>query len=130
MNMISLKTTTALLACVSVVACGGGGDDNAGSLTALSVAPSELTVTGAANSCDTGTSAVGAQAVIMVSGGAAPYHIHNSFPSAISIDKTTVDSRNGTFTVTFQGMCVDPATVVVTDANDRQATLTLTNTDS
>lgn len=127
MNMTLLKTPTALLACVAVLAaCGGGGDDNAGSLTEFSVSPNEVTVTNDA-SC---ASAAGTQAVILVSGGAAPYHVHNSFPTAISIDKTTVDSRGGTFTVTFQGPCVDPATVVVTDANGRQATLTLTNTDS
>lgn len=112
----------AFIAATVVSACGGGGDDQAGSVTAFSVVPSEVKVTGPTGAC-----AAGATARIYVYGGVAPYRIDNPFPTHIGLDRTRVDNRGDFFTVTFLGGCVDPATVVIVDAVDKQVTLTLIN---
>jgi hypothetical protein len=122
---VTLKTAAVLLCCSALLSgCGGGGDDNAGSLTQLSVVPSEVEWTGGPGAC-----AVGATSRVYVHGGAAPYRLQNTSPDGISLDRTQVDNRNDYFEVTLLGMCMEDVEVVVLDANDRRAILTVTNTE-
>lgn len=100
--------------------CGGGGSDQAGSVTALSVQPADISVTGSAPKvCGAGS------ARVFVYGGTAPYRLDNPFPSHLSLDRARVDSRGDFFTVTFLGGCIDPGEIIVVDANDRQVILTV-----
>jgi hypothetical protein len=129
MKIIRISAMTLMLASAGLMAsCGGGGDDNAGSITALSVQPTDVSVssgTGAGGAC-----ASGATANIFVYGGAAPYRIDNPFPTHIGLNKTRVDNRGDSFTITFLGGCIDPGTLIIVDAMDRQVTLTVHNTNS
>ena len=123
MKLTSFSTAGAVAASVVLVAaCGGGGDDEAGSLTTFSVVPSSITATGPTGAC-----AVGASSEVFVYGGAAPYRIDNTVPGYVSVNKTQVDQRGGSFTVTFSGGCLAPGQIVVVDKLDRQVTLTLNN---
>jgi hypothetical protein len=115
----------AVLAAAVVAGCGGGGDDNAGSVTPLSVVPSDLSITGPKDACAGGPLS---SSQVYVYGGAAPYRIDNPFPNYVTIDRTHVDSRGGYFTITFTGGCIDPGSIVVVDALDKQVTLTVHNT--
>jgi hypothetical protein len=74
MNIKSLNLMGILLASAAVVvACGGSGDDGAGSLSPFSVSPDELKMTSATASCPTGR--IGYVTVI---GGTAPYDLYTS----------------------------------------------------
>ena len=124
MKTIRIAAATVALAASGLLAsCGGGGDDHAGSVTPLSVQPTDVGVTGPVGFC-----AAGATANIFVYGGTAPYRIDNPFPTHISVDKTRVDHRGDSFTITFLGGCIDPGTVIIVDALDAQVTLTVHNT--
>lgn len=124
------KSRNALLALIvlvgSLAACGGGGDDEAGSLTVFSVVPSSLTVT-AATGAPAGVCGSGFVGEVFVYGGAAPYRLDNTAPDAVTLNKSQVGDRGGSFTVTFTGVCVSPVTIVVVDKLDKQVTLTLNN---
>lgn len=127
--MTSLKTIFVLLASATALGgCGGGGDDNAGSLTPFSVVPDELTVETTNAGCPV-NSASPPQGTFFVYGGAAPYRLDNTSPDRVALDKAVVNERGGSFTATFLGGCVAPSHVVIVDANDRQVTVALTFTD-
>lgn len=123
-------TTTRISAGVLVVAllgslsgCGGGGDDEAGSPTAFSVQPTTATVT---STSPTACSA-GYVGEFFVYGGVAPYRLNNTVPDAMVLDRTTVSDRGGSFQVSFTGICVSPALIVIVDKLDNQVVLTLNN---
>lgn len=123
MKTTRVNAAVILLASAGLLAgCGGGGDDHAGSLTEFSVQPADISVSGGIGAC-----AVGATANVFVYGGTAPYRIDNPFPTHISVNKTRVDSRGGSFSITFLGGCIDPGSIIVVDALDRQVTLTVHN---
>lgn len=127
MKMLPLSAKLAAAICSAVlISCGGGGDDEAGSLTPFSVVPSTLTFTAAVGS-PPGVCPAGFGAEVFIYGGAAPYRLNNSAPDAVILNKSQVGDRGGSFTVTFTGQCVDPASVVIVDKNDRQVILTLTS---
>jgi len=117
-NTLALAISTLLLA----TACGGGNDDEAGSLTPLSVVPSDITVTGGVKDVCPGSGMVGK---VFIYGGTAPYRIDNTNPDIVTIDKASVGDRGGSFTVTSLGGCLDPGLVVVRDKNERQVILTV-----
>ena len=124
-------TISAIVVAALLSACGGGGDAEAGSLTAFSVVPSSLTIT-ASKPTDggppLGQCANGAAGEVFVYGGAAPYRLDNTAPEIIQLDKSVVNDRGGSFTVRFiNNTCASPVLVVVVDKNDRQVTLTLNN---
>lgn len=120
-------TIGSIVVAASLSACGGGGDAEAGSLTAFSVAPSTLTVTASTGS-PPGFCGDGVAGEVFVYGGAAPYRLDNTAPGIIQLDKSTVNDRGGSFTVRFiNHTCASPVLVVVVDKNDRQVTLTLNN---
>lgn len=120
---LTQKSAFVLLSCFTLLSgCGGGGDDNAGSLTTFSIVPSEIKWSGPPGAC-----AANATSRVYVHGGAAPYRLQNTLPDGISVDKTEVDNRNDYFEVTVLGMCMDQVEVAVLDANDRRVVLTVTN---
>ena len=127
----SRKIALYSLAWVAVLAgCGGGGDDEAGSLTAFSASPTTLTMTALAPTAGgppAGQCVAGYGGEIFIYGGAAPYRLDNAFPDAVVLNKTEVSDRGGSFSVGFTGRCVSPALIVVVDKLDRQITVTLNN---
>jgi hypothetical protein len=121
-----LKLTWALAPAVLMTACGGGGDAEAGSPTTFSVSPDTVTFT-----APTGTAAgvclSGGTSTHFVYGGSAPYRIDNTVPDYLSIDKTEVSDRGGSFTITVTGGCLGPGTINVVDKLDHVVTLTVNN---
>jgi len=118
----------AVLGAGLLAACGGGGDDEAGSPTSLTVQPAEVTF-----KVPTDTDGVcfgGGTQDVFVYGGAAPYRVDNTLPAYVNVDKTTVDSRGGHFTVTVRGGCFDTGTIVVVDRLDNQVVFKVTNAAS
>jgi hypothetical protein len=136
-----LIATFPMLALVATLAgCGGGGDDEAGSLTAFSVQPSSLTLTAPtgspAGACLAGFQTGGYAGDVYIYGGTAPYRLNNSMPDGVLLHASSTDStpvsvvndRGGSFSVTFiNGWCLSPATVIVVDKLDKQVVLTLNN---
>lgn len=121
-----LKTIFVSLGLAVLAGCGGG-DDQAGSLTPLSVVPDDFAVTAPGVGCPAYSTP--AHTTIFVYGGTAPYRLANTVPAWISLDKGQVDHRGESFTVSFTGGCLDPGHIVVIDANDRQVTVTLHYTE-
>ena len=119
MKRYSLQWVVVLAGAAMLNACGGGGDDS-GSPTAFSVVPADITVTGGVGTCGAGT--VGQ---VFIYGGQPPYRIDNTVPAYVSINKTQVDHKGESFSVTFLGSCVDPGSIVIVDALDHQVTLTV-----
>jgi hypothetical protein len=118
-NSIALALSTLLLA----TACGGGNDDEAGSFTALGTAPSKFTFDDG-NGCATAGLFV---VTVYIQGGAAPYRLLNSSPNFITLDKSQVGDRNGSFNIYQTGYgCLSPGSVTVVDKNDRTTTFSLT----
>ncbi|MEW6703540.1 MAG: hypothetical protein AB1430_01665 [Pseudomonadota bacterium] len=117
----SLFTVLGLLA-VLTSSCGGGSDEE-GAPAPLRLSADEITFTGPnSTSCGTGT------ALVYVYGGAAPYKIDNTWPTVMTVSKTQVNHPGESFELNVfnAGFCVAPATIVVTDARNRQVTLTVT----
>jgi hypothetical protein len=117
----------------ALTSCGGSGTtDESGSLTPFTVNPTTLTVTGPPldPSAPTGTvaSCPGATTLdrVEVSGGTAPYRITALTNSVLVVDKATIESKNGTFGITFLGGCYENATIDVADHLDRHLTVTVT----
>ena len=127
MKLTRYVRTSILLAGLAILAsCGGGGDDEAGAAEPFSISPTTTTATWDPNDPDA-CGAVPNVVTVAVSGGAAPYQIGNiSFPTLITVDRTTIP-KNGHFTVSFSGGCFDPGHILVVDALGRQATITLSN---
>jgi hypothetical protein len=118
-NTLALALSTLLLA----TACGGGDDDEAGSMTPLSVVPNDVTVTGPAGFCPGSGQIMTAR----IYGGTAPYRLDNAFPQLVGLDKASVGDRGGSFIVTSLGAgCLDKGSIVIRDKNERQVVLTVT----
>jgi len=130
MKMIKNHAGSLTLASLTVVgvlaACGGGGDDDAGSLTTFSIQPATVTFTAPANAAS-GVCFGGGSQEVFVYGGAAPYRIDNTSPDYVTVNKTKVDSRGGSFTVTTQAACLTNGIIVVVDNLDRQVIFTVNN---
>ena len=123
----SKLTAPLLLATASVLsACGGGGDDQAGSPTAFSTVPSTTTFTAPVGTT-AGVCVGGGTSQIFVYGGAAPYRIDNTVPAYVNVDKTQVSDRGGSFTVTALGPCVASGQIVIVDKLNNTITLSVTN---
>jgi hypothetical protein len=110
-------------------ACGGGGDDEAGSPTTFSVQPASVSFTAPAGTA-TGVCVAGGTQDVFVYGGAAPYRVDNTVPAYVSVDKTNVDSRGGSFRITVTGGCLTDGTIVVVDKLDNQVVFTVNNAPS
>lgn len=113
-----------ILSLAIIMGCGGGGDDQSGSITPFSVVPADVTVNGDVE----GECAIGAPTQVLVSGGTAPYKLYNAFPSAMALNKTQVDHPGETFVISLiNGVCLEPGLVVVVDALERQLTIKIVN---
>lgn len=129
-NFLLPNAIALAVALVFLSACGGGGDDEAGSPTAFSVAPNDYTLTAAAATAGgppAGECGSGYVGDVFVYGGTAPYRLDNTMPDAILLSKTEVGERGGSFSVAFTGICFDPGSVVIVDKLDHTVTLTLHN---
>jgi hypothetical protein len=135
-RIIEMMIPAAIVA-VALAACGGGGDDAAGSLTALSIDPATITVTTPQGTAS-GVCSGGSAGTVFVYGGAAPYRLDNTQPNIVALDKSTVGDRGGSFNVSYVtfgtlpngfpvGGCFGPVTVNIVDKNDRKVILTLNN---
>lgn len=117
----------AALAFVGVLAaCGGGGDDEAGSLTSFNIQPATVTFTAPAGTA-AGLCVGGGSQDVFVYGGAAPYRIDNTLPDYVSVNKIEVGSPGENFTLTVLGGCVTNGLIVVRDKLGRQTTFTVNN---
>lgn len=116
-----LKTSAVALTLALVLgACGGGGDE-AGSPMEFSTVPDAWELKGPTETtCGTGS------VDVKVIGGAAPYTLTNLIPNYVTIDKTEL-SKNGTFTVTFLGPCLEGGVIDVEDALDNHVQLEVSN---
>jgi hypothetical protein len=92
-------------------------------LTALSVLPSDATITAPDN---TGC-VIGFRVDYRVFGGTPPYSASSSVPNAITLLNAVNIPFGGTFTAITTGICVNPATITVVDATGQTATATLNN---
>ena len=117
------RLAAATLVSLALASCGGSGDDEAGSPTALQTVPSDITFQG------DGTNCLGGSAQIFVYGGVAPSHIDNTNTSGITLNTTSVGNRGGSFTVTVaDGACMTNVQVVVKDALEHLTTLKVSAT--
>lgn len=117
----------ALIALVtSIAGCGGGGDDAAGAPTALNIIPATVTFT-APTGTPKGVCLSGGSQTVFIYGGAAPYRIDNTLPTALSVDQSQVSDRGGSFTVTVTGGCMTSEPIVVLDKLNNTVTFTVTN---
>lgn len=115
------RVALSVIAALALASCGGSNDDEAGSTTTLSIVPTDWTAAGDGTVCPAGR-----VQTVYIYGGVAPYRIDNTKPAALAVDKTSVDSRGGSFTVTtVNNYCIDPASVVVVDKLERIVTLTV-----
>jgi hypothetical protein len=117
-----------LTAAVAMTACGGGGDEEAGSPTAFSIVPSTVTFTAPPAGTSVGVCPAGGTATIFVYGGTAPYRLDNTVPDFIALNTGSVSDRGGSFTITTLGGCVSPGNIIVVDKLDHNVTLTITTT--
>ena len=125
--MKSPKLTALLLATVSLFsACGGGGDDAAGSPSAFSTVPTTTSFSAPAGTI-AGVCLGGGTSQVFVYGGAAPYRIDNTVPAYVVVDKTEVTERGGSFTVTAVGPCLTTGRIVVVDKLNNIVTFSVTN---
>ena len=127
MKLHHLKTIVPLLATVGfLTACGGGGDQAAGSPTVFSLVPNTLTFKPPAGTA-TGACTGGGTGQIFIYGGAAPYQINNTAPAYVTVSTNQVTDRGGSFTVTVTGGCLSAGQIVVVDNLNHIVTLTVTN---
>lgn len=112
-------STLVIAATVSLLGgCGvGNDDDEAGSLTAFNVQPTEITITGAANTCP----GAGFATRVFVYGGTAPYQVDTTQPGVVFVSTSQVDHPGGSFDITLAAGCLTNISVVVTDKLGRQA---------
>lgn len=118
------RVALALISVAVLASCGGGSDaDEAGSPVAFNVQPADVSGSGTSPT----TCYSGFLAEVFVYGGAAPYYINNTFPDVIILNKNKVESAGGSFTITLNGGCFDPGTVVVVDRLNKQVSVTVHN---
>jgi len=106
----------------ALTACGGGGDDEAGSgpLT-LSMSGIDLKG-GSATTCYSGFAYR-----VFVSGGVAPYKIMTDVPDALEFNTAEVGDVGGSFDVAGNGVCFAKGTIIVVDKLNNRVLLPVTN---
>ena len=89
----------------------------------LSVIPPTVTIAGA----DTAHCSFGFRIDYFIYGGTPPYRISSTFPDAVTLVNSTVNSSGGSFEAITNGTCVDPLVFTIVDAIGRQVTAQLSN---
>lgn len=125
--MMKLKAALISMCLLGLAACGGGDKGEAGSPTAFSTVPDEITLSGPnADTCGGGFAGR-----VFIYGGAAPYRIDNTHPLLVAVSRKTVDNRTGGdayFDVTYlTSACMDNIQLVVTDALDKKVEISLSS---
>lgn len=117
------RWTLAALALVgALTACGGGGDDEAGS-GALALSMSGIDLKGGS----TTTCYSGFAYRVFVFGGVAPYRVMTDVPDALLFNTSEVGDRGGSFDVSGNGVCFAKGTIIVVDKLNNRVTLPVTN---
>ena len=111
----------ALVATLSLAACGGGGNES-GPPDSILLSPTSVTATGPVGAC-----ARGVGPTVFVFGGTPPYTLTNSYPLGMTLDVKTVKNSGEGFTITLNGVCMDTIPINVQDDMGRIATMTVTN---
>jgi hypothetical protein len=125
-NALSFSSLNIISVCL-LISCGGGGDQEAGSLTSLSIVPSIITFT-AGSDVPKGACSSGGTAEIFIYGGAAPYRLDNTVKDYVVLNKSQVSDRGGSFNLTVaREYCLSPGNIVVVDALDRSVVLKIEN---
>jgi hypothetical protein len=90
----------------------------------LVVQPTDAKITGPDNQ----TCSSGVATTYYIFGGSPPYTVVASFPQAVTLSPSVVQTSGAGFTATTTGFCVDPMTFVITDSAGHSVTATLHNT--
>ena len=126
MKTITIGTGRWVLVSLALVgaltACGGGGDDEAGS-GALALSMSGIDLKGSSST----TCYAGFAYRVFVFGGVAPYKIMTDVPDALVFDTTEVGDRGGSFDVSGNGVCFNKGTIIVVDKLNNRILLPVTN---
>lgn len=91
--------------------------------TVLTVVPAEATITSAFK----GVCSSGFTTEYFIYGGTPPYRVTSTFPSAVTLNTSTVNVAGGSFQATTNGTCVDPLNFSIVDATGLQTTAKLIN---
>ena len=115
------KSLAVSLASVLVTACGGGGSVNDGT-TPLAISPAKLEAT----SPGCRSSLRGPE--VIVTGGVAPYTIHNPFKDWIILSTPVVRRGGETFRIDIVGgACLDNIVLKITDSDATSVELTVSH---
>ena len=107
--------------------CGGSNDDEAGSPTEFSVVPTTVTFTAPAGT-PADTCVAGGTQTVFIYGGSAPYRLDNTVPDAVSLSKSQVGDRGGSFAITVtQPICLKTVIISVLDARGFIVPFTINN---
>ncbi len=122
MNGAGRGALAALALVGALTACGGGGDDEAGS-GALTLSMSAIDLKGGS----TTTCYSGFAYRVFVFGGVAPYKVTTDVPDALLFNTSDVGDVGGSFDVTANGVCFAKGTIVVVDKLNKRILLPVTN---
>ena len=99
-----------------LASCGGGGDV-AGDQSTFMLSPKDINL-----GCPPDENPT----YVTIIGGQPPYRIINSWPDAMTVDKTEATGKDPIFTVTATGTsCVAPGTITVLDYHSKTVALTV-----
>ncbi len=115
-------TVVSLALVGALTACGGGGDDEAGS-GALTLSMSAIDLKGGS----TTTCYSGFAYRVFVFGGVAPYKVTTDVPDALLFSTSDVGDVGGSFDVTANGVCFSKGSIIVVDKLNNRIVLPVTN---
>ncbi len=120
-------TIALMVLAAALVGCGGSNDDEAGSPTEFSVVPTTVTFS-APPTTPTGFCVAGGTQTVFVYGGSAPYRLDNTVPDVVSVNKSEVGERGGSFVITVtQPACLKTVIISVKDARGFVVPFTINN---
>ena len=91
----------------------------------LTVVPDNAKITSAVK----GSCSSGFTTQYFIYGGTPPYRVTSTFPAAVTLANSTVNTDGGSFSATTNGTCVDPLTFSILDASGRQTKALLSNVE-
>jgi len=98
---------------------------NTNGSTVLTVVPDTVTIKGPfKGECNSGF-----VTEYFIFGGTPPYRVSSTFPGAVSLSNSTVNTNGGSFRATTNGTCVNPLLFSIVDATGLQTTAELNNVE-